>query len=1055
MHSLWDFAGQPDSRIINQLFLNDINVAILLFNGNSSNPFNDVSYWLKVLEKQAPKNYRKYLVASRADICPVAVDQAEIEQFVKKNSINGYFVTSAKEGNGVEELLKNILEDIFWEKLPRITTPKLFQIIRDYLLEKQSAGDELIQWDQIEREIGLRHAEYSSIQAEVETVVGLLQKRGLVYRLDPTPGLALILLRPELINKYASVIINAARNHPDGVGTILERDIVTARLPFDGFSSEERLPSHEEKLILESTVELFIRNNLAFREMGRLIFPSQLRVRSNSYSLEHPSAEVFYEFSGSVEAIYASLVVCLNYTHDFHLENLWNYAAEFSRDGSHLGFFMQEIGEGLGKLEIYFYTGVNDFDRVTFIRFICSHLHSKGIDLHEYIRLYCPNLECVREVTNREAIETRVKAGKLEIFCQFCDAAVLIPPSIEEKYRSERSYQEKQKELQDTVEQRTKQEIQEFRQDHQQYMANSDQLVRILHLSDIHLGTVAQSQRYFTQIATDLTQNLHVKQLSYLVISGDIANRSTESEYEAAFDFLDKLVKRYGLDPSRVVVVPGNHDLNWDLSESAYAFVPRSKLPDPLPQARYISAGNAGALICNDEEYRKRFNYFSEHFYKKVYGKPFPVNYDNQAILHPCPQDKILFLTLNSSWEIDHEYRDRAGIHPNAIANALDQILTEDYDDWLKIAVWHHPVTTMKDVAFLEQLAVHGFQIGMHGHIHEAKDETFQYDTNRGLRIIAAGTFGAPTKEQVTGIPLQYNLLALNPSTGELTVETRKKEKVDGAWSADARWGDKNNPVPRYVIPLRYNPNNAMSGTSKDSATTNNENNAPQPQQSIFNNVRVGGNLTTGNITQSYNSETRSFPAQSTQPSSSKHTILILAASPTDQGRLNLGIEVRNIDEGLRLSPQRDQFELKQSWAVRVDDLRRALLDFNPEIVHFCGHGLGTGGLAFENSAGQTQLVSTNALAGLFRLFSNHVRCVVLNACYSEVQARAIAEHIEHVVGMRDAIGQSASTRFSIGFYDAVVRGRSVEDAYAFGCNAIAEYNIPEEDIPVLLKKPS
>jgi hypothetical protein len=163
-------------------------------------------------------------------------------------------------------------------------------------------------------------------------------------------------------------------------------------------------------------------------------------------------------------------------------------------------------------------------------------------------------------------------------------------------------------------------------------------------------------------------------------------------------------------------------------------------------------------------------------------------------------------LALNSCWEIDHEYTNRAGIHPNAIANALEQILNGDYDNWLKIAIWHHTVNSsesMKNTGFLEQLAVHGFQLGIHGHLHEAKDEKFQYDTGRGLRIIAAGTFGAPSKEQVTGIPLQYNLLTLNPETGVLTVETRKKEKTDGAWSADARWGDKNKPVARYEIQLR------------------------------------------------------------------------------------------------------------------------------------------------------------------------------------------------------------------------------------------------------------
>jgi hypothetical protein len=37
-----------------------------------------------------------------------------------------------------------------------------------------------------------------------------------------------------------------------------------------------------------------------------------------------------------------------------------------------------------------------------------------------------------------------------------------------------------------------------------------------------------------------------------------------------------------------------------------------------------------------------------------------------------------------------------------------------------------------------------------------------------------------------------------DPRTGEMTVNSRKREKPDGAWSADARWGDKNNPRPWY-----------------------------------------------------------------------------------------------------------------------------------------------------------------------------------------------------------------------------------------------------------------
>jgi hypothetical protein len=79
------------------------------------------------------------------------------------------------------------------------------------------------------------------------------------------------------------------------------------------------------------------------------------------------------------------------------------------------------------------------------------------------------------------------------------------------------------------------------------------------------------------------------------------------------------------------------------------------------------------------------------------------------------------------------------------------------------------------------------------------------------------------------------------------------------------------------------------------------------------------------------------FPnlAQRENPQSvSRKTILVLASSPTNEARLRLDKEVREIDEGLRRAKQREQFTLRQKWAVRPDDLRRALLDINPEIVH-------------------------------------------------------------------------------------------------------------------------
>jgi hypothetical protein len=78
---------------------------------------------------------------------------------------------------------------------------------------------------------------------------------------------------------------------------------------------------------------------------------------------------------------------------------------------------------------------------------------------------------------------------------------------------------------------------------------------------------------------------------------------------------------------------------------------------------------------------------------------------------------------------------------------------------------------------------------------------------------------------------------------------------------------------------------------------------------------------------------------------------------------------------------------------------------------------------------------------------------VVLNACFSDIQAEAIARHIDYVIGMNEAIGDAAAVKFSVGFYDAIVAGKSYEIAFKFGCSAIDLKGIPEHLTPVLRKK--
>ena len=169
-------------------------------------------------------------------------------------------------------------------------------------------------------------------------------------------------------------------------------------------------------------------------------------------------------------------------------------------------------------------------------------------------------------------------------------------------------------------------------------------------------------------------------------------------------------------------------------------------------------------------------------------------------------------------------------------------------------------------------------------------------------------------------------------------------------------------------------------------------------------------------------------PASAARPDREVVKILFLGAN-SSRSPLDLEFELKRIDDNLKLGRERDNLVLKQEWAVTIDSLMQAMLDQSPTIVHFAGHGEQSG-IILRDEVGEPRLVSADALSNLFRLFKDTVRCVVLNACYSEPQARAIRQHIPYVIGMRAEILDSAAAAFSTGFYKAIAAGRDVPFAF-------------------------
>lgn len=180
--------------------------------------------------------------------------------------------------------------------------------------------------------------------------------------------------------------------------------------------------------------------------------------------------------------------------------------------------------------------------------------------------------------------------------------------------------------------------------------------------------------------------------------------------------------------------------------------------------------------------------------------------------------------------------------------------------------------------------------------------------------------------------------------------------------------------------------------------------------------------------------------------------ILFLGANPSNFTQLNLPKERAEIDKRIQTGSHRDRFELKDAWAVTATDLAATLLRYKPGILHFSGHGLAQGELLLNDESGQAAPVPAAALSYLFKMFAaKGLRCVVLNACYSAVQAAAMAKHIDCVIGISGEIEDRAAQAFTSGFYAGLAQGEPIQSAFDFGCLQIQLLNLPDAEQPQLL----
>ncbi|MBV8935652.1 MAG: hypothetical protein JO095_07595 [Alphaproteobacteria bacterium] len=388
---LWDLAGQPGYRVIHQLHLSEVAVAMVVFDARSeTDPLAGVVHWERALRVAHQRQggeavpLTKFLVSARADRGGVPVSKERLDALIKEFDFAGYYATSAKEGWQIDDLRAAIERAIPWNELPTVTSSELFAMIKSYLLDVKKSGRLLAPARQLFDEFIRQHPETinedDDLHADFDVCIGRLENRDLIRRLSFGDY---VLLQPELLDAYASALVIAAKNEPDGLGSIDEETALTGQFHVPG---EERIGDRkQEQVLLHATVEELVRYDLALRESaadGRyLVFPSQFN-RDYAEAPDPPGKAVDISFEGPTQSIYATLAVRLGHSQLFETARteMWRNAVIFTaRAGGKCGIYLQEFREGRGRL-LLFFDGATEETRFHFEEYVLTHVGRRALD---------------------------------------------------------------------------------------------------------------------------------------------------------------------------------------------------------------------------------------------------------------------------------------------------------------------------------------------------------------------------------------------------------------------------------------------------------------------------------------------------------------------------------------------------------------------------------------------------------------------------------------------------------------------------------------------------
>jgi len=110
----WDLGGQPRFAPVRESFYLGAQVVVLVYDITSSGSFKNLANWLEEVNQSVNQSYKGIIIGNKTDLSADfrAVDIDEAKSFAEAIGFV-YLESSAKEGNGIPELVEMLIDCAF------------------------------------------------------------------------------------------------------------------------------------------------------------------------------------------------------------------------------------------------------------------------------------------------------------------------------------------------------------------------------------------------------------------------------------------------------------------------------------------------------------------------------------------------------------------------------------------------------------------------------------------------------------------------------------------------------------------------------------------------------------------------------------------------------------------------------------------------------------------------------------------------------------------------------------------------------------------------------